>query len=123
MLPGIVRMTRRADFDMDVPHARAGFEGVSAYADHGRFSVFWVDIVFHDDAFFDWLWNNISIYKTESALARQITFGCFLPIPSLFDINGHFSDVLHNSLQIDACRYNPPQNRYNCAAQDTMRQE
>ena len=53
VLSGIVRMTRRADFDMDVPHGRAGFEGVPANAGHDRFSVFWVDIVFHCDAFFD----------------------------------------------------------------------
>jgi len=55
VLSGIVRMTRRADFDMDVTHARAGFKRVAANADHDRFSVFWVDIVFHCDAFFDWL--------------------------------------------------------------------
>jgi len=52
VLSGIVRMTRRADFDMDVPHGRAGFEGVPANAGHDRFSVFWVDIFFHRDSFY-----------------------------------------------------------------------
>lgn len=53
VLSGVVRMTRRADFDMDIAHGRAGFEGVPANAGHDRFSVFWVDIVFHYDAFCD----------------------------------------------------------------------
>ena len=53
VLPGIVRMTRRADFDVDVAHGRAGFKCVPANAGHDRFSVFWVNIDFHCDAFFD----------------------------------------------------------------------
>jgi hypothetical protein len=61
VLSGVVRMTRRADFDMDITHGRAGFEGVPAYAGHDRFSVFWVEIGFHCDAFYDYLWINVSI--------------------------------------------------------------
>jgi len=53
VLPGIVRMTRRADFDMDVTHRRAGFKSVSANAGNNRFSVFWVNIDFHCSTFFN----------------------------------------------------------------------
>jgi hypothetical protein len=52
MLSGIVRMTRRADFDVDITHRRAGFEFVAANADNFRFSVFWVNFGFHYGTFY-----------------------------------------------------------------------
>ncbi len=52
MLSGVVRMTRRADFDVDITHRRAGFKFVAANADNFRFSVFWVNFGFHDKSFY-----------------------------------------------------------------------
>ncbi len=52
MLSGVVRMTRRADFDVDITHRRAGFKCVAANADNNRFSVFWVNFGFHDKTFY-----------------------------------------------------------------------
>lgn len=47
LLSGIVWMTRRADFDVDVTNRRAGFKSIPAHAGNDRFSVFWVNIFFH----------------------------------------------------------------------------
>ena len=52
MLSGVVRMTRRADFDVDISNGRAGFKCVAANAGNNRFSVFWVNIGFHCDTFY-----------------------------------------------------------------------